>query len=354
MPGFASETATRFAFLALPNFNALAVTALIDPFRAANYLRGPQVDPASLYTWSFVTLGTESGDRPVVASNGLSIAATPLSDLDRDAFDAIVLCASWAPERYRDPGLFAWLRRQAGQGVALGGIDTGAFILGYAGLLDGFEATVHYEHLAAFEELFVKVRVSKSLYVIDRNRLTGCGGVASGDLALELVRRRFGANLANAVSRYIFHDRLRPSSEAQIPSLQEPLGYSLPDRMRHALAAMEANLEEPLTIGEIADLAGLSQRQLLRLFQDYTGVSPLRYYLDRRLDRARGMVTQTDLSILEIALACGFSSPEYLTRCYRQRFSVTPSDDRVLGRVPYHFRSFPNYAWRGSKERKGR
>lgn len=352
MTAFTCETAIRIALLVLPNFNALAATALIDPFRAANYLRGPEADPSSLYSWSTLTLGDGSTPQPVAASNGFNVIATPISNLGETTFDAVFVCASWAPERYRDPTLYAWLRRQAGLGAALGGIDTGAFVLGYAGLLDGYEATVHYEHLEAFEELFPKVKVSNALYVVDRSRLTGCGGVASGDLALHLVRHRFGASLANAVSRYIFHDRLRPASEAQVSSLEEPLGYSLPERLRRALSLMEAHLEEPLPIGDIAAAADLSQRQLLRLFRDYTGVTPLRYYLDRRLDRARGMITQTDLSVLEIALACGFSNPEYMTRCYRQRFSVTPSDDRVLGRVPYHFRSFPNYAWRGPAKRE--
>ncbi len=343
MAGFSCETARRIAVLLLPNFNALATTALIAPFRVANYLRGPDVDPGSLYAWRCLTPGEGPTPQAVTGSNGMEMQATSLAEVGAEFFELVFVCASWAPERYRDPRLFAWLRRQAGQGAALGGIDTGAFLLGYAGLLDGYVATVHYEHLEAFEELFPKVRVANALYAIDRTRLTSCGGVAAGDLSLDLVRRRFGANLANAVSRYIFHDRLRPATEAQVPSLQEPLGYSLPDWLRRALAAME----EPLPIAEIATAAGLSQRQLLRLFQDYTGVSPLRYYLDRRLDRARGMVTQTDLWMLEISVACGFSSPEYLTRCYRQRFSVTPSDDRILGRVPYQFRSFPNYAWRG-------
>ena len=338
-----AANANRIAVLLLPNFNALATMALIDPFRVANYLRGPDLSPALRYRWDFLALGAPE---ELTASNGLVVAASPLRAAKDRVFDMVFVCASWAPERYRDPALFAWLRRQQSQGAALGGVDTGAFVLGFAGLLDGYAATVHYEHLAAFEELFPQVRVANALYAVDRKRFTCCGGLAASDMALAIVRDQHGPDLANASSRYIFQERLRSSAEAQIPSLREPLGQAVPGALRRAVRLMEQALEEPKPMAEIAAGAGLSQRQLQRLFQRHAGVPPLRYYLDLRLDRARGMVTQTDLSILEISVACGFSSPEYMTKCYRERFAITPTEDRVVGRVPFQFRSFPNFALR--------
>ncbi|MEO1193795.1 MAG: GlxA family transcriptional regulator [Pseudomonadota bacterium] len=326
----------RLALVLLPNFNLLAVSAFLDPFRAANYLRGPAATPDQLYRWEFLTLDQEPA---LTASNGLPVRAEPLPAATTAA-DLALVCASWAPERYCDPRLFAWLRRQAGQGAWLGGLDTGAFLLGYAGLLAGFRATVHYEHLAAFEELFPRAEASAARFVIDRQRISASGGLAACDLALELLRRDLGASMAEAAARYI---QQRPAAEAQA-GLQEPLGPHLPQALRQALAAMDAALEEPLPLAALAQRAGCSERQLQRLFKLHTGLSPLRYYLDRRLDRARGMVTQTDLSVLEIALACGFGTPEYLTKCYRRRFATTPSADRIQGRVPFQFRSFPAYA----------
>ncbi|GAB5468744.1 MAG: GlxA family transcriptional regulator [Rhodospirillales bacterium] len=337
----AREGGRRIALVLLPNFNALASMALLDPFRAANYLRGPAVETQSLYRWRFLTLAEGDGPAPVAASNGLEVMATPLAASGDEVFDLIFLCASWAPERYRDAKLFAWLRRQTGQGAVLGGVDTGAFLLAFAGLLDGYRATVHYEHLAAFEELFPRVEPSAAPYVLDRNRLTASGGMAAGDLALEVLRRDGGADLADAAARYIVH---RPPPQA---SEEQPPGHRLPAALRQAVTLMEARLEDPLPLGEIAANVGRSERQLQRLFRRFTGLSPLQYYLDRRLDRARGMVTQTDLSILEISVACGFASPEYMTKCYRKRFFATPSADRVVGRVPFQFRSFPAYALSG-------
>ncbi len=348
MPDWDKAGANRIAVVLLPNFSGMATAALIDPFRVANYLRGPDVEASALYHWTFLTLDGRDGAN-FTASNGLQASAASLAETTGETFDFVILSASWAPERYRDPTLFAWLRRQAGRGAALGGLDTGAFLLGFAGLLDGYTATVHYEHLAAFEELFPKVTTSDALYVIDRNRLTASGGLAACDLALTIIGRQMGPSLANAASRYLLHDRIRPASEQQSPSRREPLGVGVPAALRAATALMEASLEDPRPIDEIAAAAKLSQRQLQRLFQRHAGMSPARYYLDCRLDRARGMVTQTDMSVLEISVACGFSSPEYMTKCYRERFAVTPSADRVLGRVPFQFRDFPNYALRRAK-----
>lgn len=339
--------ASRIALVMLPNFNALATLAFVDPFRAANYLRGPSepLTASHQYTWQFLTLGETGANSELEASNGLTIAATPFHDVAKEIFDFVFICASWAPEQYKDRALFAWLRRQLGQGAAIGGVDTGAFLLGFAGLLDGYAATVHYEHLVAFEELFPKVQISDALYVIDRNRLTTCGGIAASDLALAIIRLQHGPDLANAASRYIFHDRLRMASETQVPSLHEPLGRRIPKALRDVISLMEETVEQPQAIADIAKQAGLSQRQLQRHFHTYTGVSPTRYYMDVRINRARGMVTQTDMSVLAISVACGFSSPEYMTKCYRERFEITPREDRIAGRVPFQFRSFPNYAF---------
>ena len=107
---------------------------------------------------------------------------------------------------------------------------------------------------------------------------------------------------------------------------------------------MERNLELPLNIDDVCHQVDISQRQLARLFAKHTGVTPVRYYLDVRLDRARGLVTQTELSILDVAIACGFSGNAQFTRAYKKRFMITPSQDRIDGRVPFQFRSFPSHA----------
>jgi len=109
---------------------------------------------------------------------------------------------------------------------------------------------------------------------------------------------------------------------------------------------MEQNCESPLTLGSIAQRIGLSLRNMERLFKTYTGLSPVQYYANVRLDRARGMVTQTDMKIVAIAAACGFSSPEYLARLYKKRFGLQARKDRQEGRIPYQFRLHPAHATR--------
>jgi AraC family carnitine catabolism transcriptional activator len=107
---------------------------------------------------------------------------------------------------------------------------------------------------------------------------------------------------------------------------------------------MERHLETPRSLAAIATACGLSQRHMERLFREHTGVTPVRYYMDVRLDRARGMITQTEMSVLQVSVACGFASPEYFARVYRRRFGLTPREDRIAGRVPFQFRSYPAHA----------
>ena len=312
----------------------MAFHAFVDPFRAANYLRGH-----SIYSWPLLALN----EGAVMASNGLSIGGAEGFQYDDTVYDFVVVNASWNPEGFQSAELQGWLRRQARMGATLCGLDTGAFVLAYAGLMEGYKAATHYEHIAAFRELFPKTGMDESLFVIDRDRLTCCGGVAAADMALEIIRLQQGIDLANAAGRYIFHSVLRSGDEGQLPSKNEPVGQGVPERLREAILLMERNLEQPLRLPILSSELNLSQRQLERLFQRYTGVSPLRYYVDVRLDRARGLVTQTEMQITEVAAACGFGSAVQFSRAYKQRFGLPPSQDRIEGRVPFQFRSFPSY-----------
>lgn len=321
--------------LLLNGFNSMAMHAFVDPFRTANYLRG-----TTLYQWQFLSMEHSSE----TASNGLAMSGLQPVNGRALEFDMIVVNASWGVERFRQVKLLNWLRDQAAKGTALCGLDTGAFVLAFAGLLKDRRAAVHYEHIAAFRELFPDIRMGEEMFVIDGERLTCCGGLAAADLALEIIRLQQGIELANASGRYIFHERLRDGNEGQLPETREPVGYSAPQKLREAIILMERNLEQPLQISAIAGVVGISQRQLDRIFKEHTGVSPVRYYLDVRLDRARGLVTQTELPILDVAIACGFSSNAQFSRTYRKRFEMTPSQDRIEGRVPFQFRSFPSHA----------
>ncbi len=327
------ETAsTVLHLLVTPGFNLAATMAFIDPFRAANYLDG-----AAHFRWDVLS---EAGG-PVQASNGASLETRPLAALAGSVPDFLIVSSSWTPEAHVSPAIRAALREAARRQVTLGGLDTGAFVLAHAGLLRGHRVTVHYEHIDAFQELFPETEVTETLWVFDRARITCCGGVAATEFALHIVQSLRGSALANAAARYVFAAQLRGHGAPQNPQEREPIGAMVPDTVRRAIRVMEANLETPLAIAEICRAIEVSHRQLDRLFARFVGKTPALYYRDVRLDRARGLVTQTNRSMAEIAYASGFASQVQFSRAYRSRFGLPPSKDRIEGRIPFEFRAWP-------------
>jgi transcriptional regulator GlxA family with amidase domain len=219
------------------------------------------------------------------------------------------------------------LRRLARNGCRLGALSTGSYLLAWAGLLDGFRCTVHWENLDAFREDFPTLDATGELFEIDGARLTCSGGTASMDMILSLIAEAHGRDLAAQVAEQFIHERIRDTHDHQRMSLQGRLGISHP-RLLQVIALMEEHLEEPLARAELARRAGLSTRQLERLFRRYLGRTPTRFYLELRLHRARALLTQTAMSILNVALACGFVSASHFSKCYREFFHKMPREER--------------------------
>ncbi len=332
-----SDPPLHLVVLVTPHFNLAATCAFLDPFRAANYLDGQ-----TRFQWK---IASEAGG-PCVASNGMRIDTASLAqvsgaDMQAGRKDMIIISSSWTPENHCTIPLRTALWRWARQGATLGGLDTGAFILAEAGLLKGRRATVHYEHIDAFAETYPDVSVSEELFVYDGPRITCCGGTAAADFALHIIRGIHGDALANGAARYLFHPQVRPMGSPQNAAPAEPFGNVAPAALRRAIAIMEKNLEDPLPMARISRETGVSHRQLNRLFAEIVKKTPTRYYRDIRLDRARGLVTQTEMAMSEIALASGFASQVHFSRAYRARFGLPPRRDRVEGRVPFEFRAWP-------------
>jgi len=327
-----AEVATRLMMIVAPSFNISATMSFIDPFRAANYLDGK-----IYFKWQFVS--EVGGFCP--ASNGAGIETAGLADIASDRADIVIVSSSWTPEKHMTAKTGNALRNWDRGGATLGALDTGAFVLAQAGLLKGRRATVHYEHIDAFQELYPDVDVVENLYALDGNRITCCGGGASVDFALQILQGIHGSALANAAARYIFHDRLRGLAAMQHPEGNEPLGTVVPATLKTAIQVMEAHLEDPMSIPDICEQAGVSHRQLDRLFATYIKKTPALYYRDIRLDRARGLVTQTELPIAQVAMASGFASQVHFSRSYKDRFGLPPSQDRIEGRVPFEYRAWP-------------
>ena len=313
----AAEATARVAFYLVPRFSMMAFSSAVEVLRMANQLSGQP-----LYTWTLVS----SDGRAVEASNGLRFDVAHDSEA-RDPYDAILVCAGLDVHRVNDePGL-AWLRRHDRGETVLGGICTGTWLLARAGLLDGYRCTIHYENLAAAREEFPTLVISAELFEVDRTRYTSAGGTAPLDMLLSEVGRRHGTALANRVAEQFMCERIREHHDRQRVPLTQRIGASQP-RLAEAVSLMEANIEEPMTLDELSRHVGLSRRQLERLFQRYLHVVPTRYYLELRLERARQLLLQTSMPIVDIALACGFISAPHFSKCYRDAFSLPPRDER--------------------------
>ena len=311
--------AQDFYFLLLPGFSSMGFISAIEPLRVANRFRG------ELYRWH--VLSCEGG--AVLASNGMSVNAEGgLGVLEAGA--TLLVVAGFDPLTHVTPALNQWLRRLDNDGVTLGAIDTGSVVLAQAGLLDGYRLTLHWEALEAFKESYPALHVTQELFEIDRQRITCAGGTASIDLMLDLIAQAHGAELAIQVSEQFVLGRIRPRKDHQ--RMQVATRYGIHNKkLVQVIGEMEQHSEPPLSTSQLALGINVTRRQLERLFRLHLNDTPRNFYLGLRLEKARQLLRQTDLSVLDISIACGFESPSYFTRSYRARFSCAPRQDRVAG-----------------------
>lgn len=315
--GRSGVDAFTVGFFLIPDFSMMAFAAALEPLRSANRLKG---EP--LYRWRMFS---RDGKR-VAASNGIVFEVQAGIEEPPDV-DMMVVCAGLNPESYDEKRVFAWLRRLSRAGIKVGGLSTGAYVLGKAGLLDGKHCTVHWEHVASLSEAFPEAVTTSGIYVIDGNLLTCSGGIAALDMMLSVIAGQHGRALANAVAEQFIHPRIREHDDRQRMELQTRLGIAHP-RLLTTIIRMENAIEEPLDMNELADSVELSPRQLERLFRRYLKTTPHGYYVKLRLERGRRLLTQTSASILDVAMSCGFVSASHFTKCYRRIFGRTPTDER--------------------------
>src|SRR5690606_34108558 len=231
-------------------------------------------------------------------------------------------------ESYHQKSVFAFLREVHNRGVAVGGLCTGAHVLAQAGLLSGRRCAIHWENLPGFSEAFPKANVYADLFEVDGNIYTCAGGTAALDMMLKLIGDDFGDAIVNRVCEQVLTDRVRNPTDRQRLPLRARLGVQN-SKVLTIIELMEANLSEPLSLIEIADHVGLSRRQIERLFRAEMGRSPARYYLEIRLDRARHLLIQSSMPVVEVAVACGFVSASHFSKCYRELYSRSPQQERM-------------------------
>lgn len=208
-----------------------------------------------------------------------------------------------------------------------GGVGAGVLWLADAGALNGVRTALPWALYPDVDTLADLALFTPNLYELDGNRLTCCGGAASIDFALTLIDIMFGADIQAKVKETLCVDRVRGPEERQRVALQARFGMLQP-KLTEAVTLMETNIEEPLSTDEIAQLSGLSRRQLERLFKQYLGSLPSRYYLELRLQRARQLLLDTNYSIVQVGLMCGFSSGSHFSTAFGALFGNTPREER--------------------------
>jgi transcriptional regulator GlxA family with amidase domain len=208
-----------------------------------------------------------------------------------------------------------------------GGVGAGVLWLADAGVLNGVRTALPWSLYADADSVADHALFTPNLYEIDRARLTCCGGAASIDFALTLIEIVFGGAVQAQVKEILCVDRVRGKEERQRVALQARFG-ALQPKLSEAVTLMEANIEEPLSTDDVAQLVGLSRRQLERLFKQYLGSLPSRYYLELRLQRARQLLLDTNYSIVQVGLMCGFSSGSHFSTAFGALFGNTPREER--------------------------
>ncbi|WP_039019692.1 GlxA family transcriptional regulator [Halocynthiibacter namhaensis] len=307
----------RFVFVLLENFSLLSFSSAVESLRIAN-----RMSNNTLYEWILIGEGGETVSCSAGAQFNLD---GDLDEMLRD--DRLILCGGLDVQAATTKRLLNWVRREARRGPVIAGLCTAGFVMARAGLLDGKKATIHWENQDSFAEEFDDVELTKSVFVMDGNRYTTAGGTSSIDLMLKLIASDHSEDLANAVADQLIYSSIRTDQDTQRLSVPSRIGVRHP-KLSAVIQMMEQNIEEPISPSVLAKDVGMSTRQLERLFRRYLNRSPKRYYMELRLQKARNLLMQTDMSVINVALACGFASPSHFSKCYRSHYNTTPYRER--------------------------
>jgi transcriptional regulator GlxA family with amidase domain len=306
-----------FAFLLVPGLSMMSLSSAIEPLRSLNRLVRYEA-----YRWCLASLDGV----PVEASNGIAFPALSHGEA-LDKADFFFVCGGLRIREVDEKRYLSVLRQAARRRIPVGSLSTGSYLLARAGLLSGYRCTIHWENRSAFQEDFPDLDCTNKIYEIDRDRLTCSGGTAAMDMMLHLIADGHGADLARGVANQFHHERIRDEREEQRGGRLEVL-TQLPEKVRQAIGLMQRHIENPLPLPEIGRRVVLSPRQLERLFLRHAGMSPLRFYMQLRVERARELLIYSDRPVIEVAVSAGFTSTSHFATWYKRIYGVRPSDMR--------------------------
>lgn len=309
---------THFVFFLLHDFSHLAFSCALEPLRIANLVSGKP-----LYRWS---LASADGQTATCSNGSVTLVHAGMEPTRH--IDRLFLISGIDMQSHTTPEVLAYLRRERAAGTPLGAICSGAYVLARAGFLNGVETAIHWEYHDLLVEEFPEVNLVRNVFVANERIITASGGTAAADLMLHLIGAQHGTDLATAVADQMVYNAVREGSAAQRVSLQSRHGMRNSHLMR-AIQLMEETIEDPISPSLIAEQLGISTRQLERLFGRYLNSSPKHYYMEMRLHRARNLLLQSENSITEIAMACGFRSTSHFSKVFRAEFGMSPLSQRT-------------------------
>ena len=313
------DRTTGVTLFLLEEFTHLAFSCAIEPLRIANLLTGKE-----LYRWRLASVDGKAAR----SSNG-TVTLVDQGMVPAPRGELLFFLSGINVDRHITKDLVTYIRRERARGTKIGALCSGAMILAEAGLLDGEPAAIHWQFHDGFAEAYPEVDLRRSVFVSDGKYPTASGGTATADLVLHIIGEAHGPDLAVEIADQMVYNAVRDASGAQRLSVQARHGMRN-QHVSEAIRLMADATEETLSTAEIADRLGISTRQLERLFGRYLQCSPKKYATTIRLNKARNLLLQTEISITEIAQACGFGSASHFSRVYRERYGVSPSLQRAL------------------------
>ena len=327
----------RVGFVLLEHFSMMAFTASVDVLVTSNLVRTSPL-------FSFSTFGLDS--TTVTSDLGIDISTHGLLDQlplkGAEAVEIIIVCGGFRCSSAEHLPLSSTLKSAARNNITLGGLWNGAIAIAYAGLLDKMSCAVHPDNHAFMRERFNKVNVSERVMVVDKKRASCAGPSSALEMTLRLVEQVQNKDVVRAVREIlscdqtaeISRDALPPEDTKLIKATDDP---NFPDILHSMLELIRSNIEEPLSVEELASCVGISRRQVERLFQTHLDTTPSRYYLELRITHARRLLLQSNDSVANIALACGFLSSTHFSHCFKDYFGSSPSQ----ARQKFNTRSYP-------------
>lgn len=316
-----SPKALRVGFVLTRSFTLSAFALFVDTLRLAS----DSTDQSRRLHCDWDVLSSTKNF--ITSSSGIQVAPTA-PFVDPSSFDYIAVVGGLLKvDEPIDSHATTYLRKAAEAGVGLIGLCTGSFVLAELGLLRGHTVCVSWLHHREFRERFPDLKAtSEQIFVFDGKLATSAGGSSVADLAACLVRHHIGEAAERNALEILQIGRRRDATDVQP---RNPLGIDVDDkRVNLALMIMEQHIEDPVDILDIANMAGVSRRQLERLFHVELNRSPAAAYSEIRMQAAVRSVLQTERPIIEIAVDAGFESVSHFTRRFRLMFGETPSDMR--------------------------